>query len=388
MFFNTYGTHYVRSAKFGGSYELLVIADACAVVLSKEQGSNLAECTKSKLAITFLDQLGIDGDLASSNACSGFTLSGSASDTWKSSSIKTQQRWLGGSLDEADELQFDDIATWIKDIKQFPRSFPTQLAAITDLFRDLHGAYNLLEQYCLACQTLKTLGLTKETVGVLVRNLDHAFDDLLQQTRNETLKVDGSCSLKCGRCGKDPPESEECTCPDPDIADCVNIEGDDRLQVRISSIMAEVDKKWNEHLTSYEYQISTIGLGSPYDAKSYYDLKAPISATFHRRLEEKLYIEVFTMSLGKLCVGSAYYPFYWVGSGKKMELNGDCHDVNEIWGRIGENAAIWIDGSVDFAGCCSCTLPPIPESSSKVCSVTTSLLIALLALLVVQFVRH
>jgi len=201
---------------------------------------------------------------------------------------------------ETDAFQFTDIRTWVEDIKKYPRSFPTQLASIPDMFRDLHGAYVWGEEYCLPCQTLKDLNLQKEVFGSLVRNLDLAFDELLVRAKNETLESE-VCTFTCGACDEDPPQ-EGCTCPEPDIAACAGAGDEDLMEVTVESVKVELEKDWMIMYHPQNLRLQTSGLGGPYDGKAYSgdgsSVTMTVSSTFTRQKGDTVNVEVYDENLG------------------------------------------------------------------------------------------
>mmetsp|Transcript_15824 Transcript_15824/g.28446 ORF Transcript_15824/g.28446 Transcript_15824/m.28446 type:complete len:576 (-) Transcript_15824:194-1921(-) len=361
-FLATYGTHYVKAAKFGGSYETLVVAEACALVLAEQRGSSLVDCVSTKLSLIFSEILGIDSEVSSVKSCQGLTTSGLAVDAWESSTVKSTQIWRGGSFDEADSLELDSISTWIEGVKRNPRSFPTQLASIPDLFRELLGAYDWGEEYCLPCQTLKGLNLDKEAMGAKVRNLDFAFEELLLKAKEEKLEQE-VCKLTCGACGRVAPV-EGCTCPTPSAVSCSSEGGGDLMEVVIASIEMDMDKPWNP-FQSQNLRLFTSGLGSPYDGKEYggegRSVSVDVGTTLIQQKGDTVYIEVVDDPLNvglKNCVGSADFPLELVGTGKSVDLNGPCTRSNNPLntGRVGKNPVVLIDGSFKYPNCCECTI--------------------------------
>lgn len=359
-FLETYGTHYVRSAKFGGSYKSLVVAEACATVLSSEEGSSLAACASAKLSLIFSEILGIEGDITSSEMCQGLTTSGAATDAWESSSVKSTQLWWGGSFDGTESLKFDDVGAWIEDVKRNPRSRPTQLASVPDLFRELLGAYDLGGEFCLPCQTLKGFNLDKETFRIILRNLDFAFNELLERAKEEKLEGE-ECKLTCGNCGKGKP-LEGCTCPKPTATECSGA-GENLVEVTIESIHMEVERQWISPFAAQNLRLFTTGLDSPYDGKEYFgkgrSVSVDVGTALLRKRGDTIFIEVIDdpLQVGlKNCVGSVDFPLDQVGSENAVSLNGSCtRDNNSMnTGRVGKNPKVRIEGSFKLPNCCTC----------------------------------
>jgi len=360
-FLRTYGTHYVKAAKFGGSYETLVVAEACALVLASETGTDLEECANAKLSLLFSAILGIDVPIDSSESCRGLTSTGRITDAWESSTIKSMQLWRGGSFDETDSLQFNDVGAWVEDVKRNPRSFPTQLASIPDLFRELLGAYDFGEEYCLPCQTLKGVNLDRERFAAILRNLDLAFDEFLLQAKNEKLEEE-VCTLTCGgRCGKEKP-SDDCACPKPSAASCAS-SSDDIMEATIELIEVKVEGFLG---VGAQLRMYTSGLGTLFDGKEYAGQgksvsveSVPTTLTGVKGDTARIEVVVDTGVVGiKNCVGSADFPLELVGSSKTMDLNGPCTRDNNPFGgsRVGKNPTVRIDGSLEYPNCCDCTI--------------------------------
>lgn len=160
-FFQDYGTHYARAAKFGGSYRSSVYAQSCQLVVESQTITSFETCLSARTTGLLGVALGLVGlDL---EACNGFTSDGRARSEWTSEQYTSKETWEGGSLQEVPSLQSGgDLSPWIQDVQRNPKAAPTQLCSIPELLRDLLNAFDLSSEFCIPCQELKSMGLTKD----------------------------------------------------------------------------------------------------------------------------------------------------------------------------------------------------------------------------------
>lgn len=354
-FFNDYGTHYALAAKFGGSYRSSVYAQSCQLVTESHTIASFEKCLSARTTGILGLALGYVG--LNIEVCEGYTSDGRARSTWTSGQYNSKETWEGGSLQEVPSLQTGgDLSPRIQDVQRNPRATPTQLRSIPELLRDLLNAFDLAEEFCISCQNLKSMGLTREAMGSRVDNVDSAFLEYLYEALETKLEREQECTLECGLCGDIPP-NDDCSCPLATLDSC-HIEDPTVMDVYISSIQFAHD---GVGLTRRANHMYVAGLGPPHDGGPYGGTRSvlhfDVDKTFRRTSYEHIYVEVVNGGPGSWhlyrgCKGSASFPISMVGSGETEPLRGGC--IYAAAGPKSNNARVLIKGNITFPFCCGC----------------------------------
>lgn len=345
IFLDNYGTHYVRAAKFGGSYESLLVMESCYLAVQEERGSDIEACATNKVTFTLSDILGIEFDILSNEECRDFTVGGSYADSWNYTHITSSQRWEGGSAAISDtDLTVENAQKWIADIKANPRSLVTQMSSVPDLLLQLLNAYPLAADFCKGCSQFQDVGVDEAGLGVRVSNMDRAFEGYMLSALEHKFEREAQCEKRCGLC--DQPAEEGCVCPK--ITSECQFNDPDYINVYIGKIKISVDKTPGIPKAQHSpINVYVAGLGPDVDGGPYsgtLSVTVDVDASFDKRKGDVFYLEVTQPTLiATWCVGSIDFRFDHVGNGKPYALNGPCASTGA--GGGGYNPRVEIIGS-------------------------------------------
>jgi len=400
LFFDTYGTHYVESAKFGGSYESVVATQTCDLVLRRATSVGLERCIQERTQFSFSEALPFVPSFGNDQAsCRGFTSDGSYAGSWTYSSIQSREVWEGGCLDGAPNIVNGNFTKWIQDVQRNPRAVPTTIVSIPDMIRTIHNIYASTQQQsmpmgddsdCVACFHLAEIGLDAPAVSARLDNLDRAFAEYLYADLESKLEQeDGECTLTCptsassSSCEEQEDSqkdalngpSEQCTCPLPEFDSCrTKLETDDIMNVEISQINFRVRRigskrgvgaGWRKRLQMYTFGLGELDSGPIYLDKTRDEIRVEksyegVDQEFSVRIEVNVARKSGDCNSGLLGLRKKECPLFCVGSveykladiGKARPLNGPCllgTDKKHL-----EDAEISLGGKVSFPHCCNC----------------------------------
>jgi len=332
-FLNTFGTHYVHAGTLGGSYEGVTAISQCTLTSQSKTASDYARCVNSKFTasvknIPIQAIVGVSSSVSSEeSACDGMTKDGSLSSEFSDSSVTTRSTWIGGSMMQTDAITSESIKAWLEDVVENPKVWPQSLKAISDLVYDISLAMGSNIE-CMSCTNLENLGLTKAGLRKRSDALEHAMLELF----TEALADEGTCTLKCGHCQTDAPDS--CACPPGSASECA-AGGPAAIQTRIDSMKVETSLYGFSAGYNFAYmQLRLSGLDD-LDGKHGVADKAALSytismgSTFDRSTGEFFTVDVWNVGSDQevvACMGSARVFFHKLEFGKQIQLLQDCSD--------------------------------------------------------------
>lgn len=334
----------MKNSKFGG------FAQQCELILESHTSETLNSCLSARLDFGLGGGLGLN--IFDAEVCNGYTSDGKSSSLWTSNVFESTESWEGGSIQTAPHIRSGNFSAWALDVQQNPRSVPTLLSSIPELFRGISGAYSLSPEFCRPCAYLKDAGLTQATLDARIMKLEEAFVEHLYKGLETKFAAEDVCGLSCGTCGS--PPLEDCSCPVADLTVC-QFEAHEVVDAYIGSIEFAVDFI----ALGQSMRMSLEGLGEPYDASKTKGGKREISyrveGDFTFQVGDFLLIEVVQgeskFKAFNSCVGGIKFPVAKIGSGQELSMTESCR---KGYGRRGRDPRVLINGRVSFPHCCTC----------------------------------